>query len=349
MEYITLDNQQNKYPTIVNYVTSNLLEITLTGNYNTNKISFDIKSLSNVVAVKDTTFKFLLSIEGSNKLYTSPLYYNQLVASIDESNPYFIDGSFKPEFIVNYTIADISQIINELKAAEKLKNITVAKNIFILENGLYDYEELVKYIDWVVSPVALNELGTNNVLPLSEISDYTLPEIAKPTNDTGSLPTANEVVEENIQVYEWEYIRRRNLDREPLAVRETQNTTSREIYRINEGNKFIGNSLEGGLFEVFDDARTGRVGYIKVSPAFAAARFRRLAGPFNVKILTVKPPSSPSSNTPTPPANTTNPSNPTMRGGGGGASVGGGSSYGGGYNNGRDDMGGGNNTRYNQR
>ena len=73
MEYITLDNQQNKYPTIVNYVTSNLLEITLTGNYNTNKISFGINSLSNVVAVKDTTFKFLLSIEGSNKIYTSPL------------------------------------------------------------------------------------------------------------------------------------------------------------------------------------------------------------------------------------------------------------------------------------
>jgi uncharacterized membrane protein YgcG len=344
MEYITLDNQQNKYPTIVNYVTSNLLEITLTGNYTTNKISFGINSLSNVVAVKDTTFKFLLSIEGSNKIYTSPLYYNQLAASVDESNPYFIEGSFKPEFIVNYTIADISQIINELKAAEKLKNVIVSKNVFILENGVYDYQELVKYIDWVVSPVALNDLGTNNVLPLSEISDYTLPEIEKPTNNSENLPNANEVVEENIQVYQWEYIRKRNLKNEPFAVRETKNTTSREVYRINEGNKFIGNYIDNSLFEIFDDGRTARVGYIDV-PQSKLVRFKQVAGPFNVKVLTIKQPSNPT----TPSANTPNPSNPTMRGGsgGGGASggSGGGPSYGGGYN---DDMNR-NNVRYDQR
>jgi hypothetical protein len=348
MEYITLDNQQNKYPTIVNYVTSNLLEITLTGNYTTNKISFGINSLSNVVAVKDTTFKFLLSIEGSNKIYTSPLYYNQLAASVDESNPYFIEGSFKPEFIVNYTIADISQIINELKVAEKLKNVIVSKNVFILENGVYDYQELVKYIDWVVSPVALNDLGTNNVLPLSEISDYTIPEIARPTDNSENLPTANEVVEENIQVYQWEYIRKRNLKNEPFAVRETKNTTSREIYRINEGETFIGNYIDNGLFEIFDDARTARVGYIDVPKnqiedrggkfGKLFVRFKQVAGPFNVKILTTKQKSNTSPNTTTPPTNTTNPSNPTMRGGGG-------PSYGGGYN---DDMNR-NNVRYDQR
>jgi hypothetical protein len=154
-----------------------------------------------------------------------------------------------------------------------------------------------------------------------------------------------EVIEENIQAYEWEYRRIKNLDREPLAVRETKNTTSREIYRINEGNKFVGNDLGNGLFEVFDDARTARVGYIKVSIARAAARFKRLSGPFNIKILTIKQPSNSSSNTTTTPTNTT-PTQPPMSGGGGG---GGGGSYGGGYNDGRDPIGSSNNVQYNQR
>jgi hypothetical protein len=356
MEYITLINQQNLYPSIINYVTTKPSEITLTGNYNTNKIVFSIDSLSDIVTVKDTKFRFLLSIEGSNKIYTSTLYYNELATSLNESNPYFIDGSFRPEFIVNYTIADISEIIKELKVAEKLKNVTITKNIFILEDGSYDYQELIKYIDWVVSPVVLNDLGTNNVLPLSQISDYTIPEIPRPTDNFQNLPTANEVVEENIQVYQWEYIRKRNLKKEPFAVRETKNTTSREIYRINEGEKFIGNYIDNGLFEIFDDGRTARIGYIDVPKnqiedrggkfGKLFVRFKQVAGPFNVKILAIKQPSNTSPNTTTPPTNTPNPSNPTMRGGG---ASGGGSSYGGGYNAGRDNMDGNNNLRYNQR
>ncbi len=153
-----------------------------------------------------------------------------------------------------------------------------------------------------------------------------------------------EVIEENIQAYEWEYRRIKNLDREPLAVRETQNTTSREIYRINEGNKFVGNDLGNGLFEVFDDARTARVGYIKVSKARAAARLKRLSGPFNVKILTIKQPS----NKLDTPANLTTPTTPSKptRATGGSSGGGGSSEYGGGYNSGDTNQ---NNVRYNRR
>jgi uncharacterized membrane protein YgcG len=348
MEYITLEQQQNTYPNVVNYKSTAVDIITLTGNFDTNKLDFKLPNLESLIIVPDTKFTFLLSID--DKIYTSPFYYNELVTSYNESNPYFLQSSFLDEFAVKYTPNDIASIIASLKVVENEKKIDVKKNVFVLSDGSYDYTALIKYIDWVVSPVGLSEIETNGVLTAKQLSEYTLPEIPKPQSLAGNVATA-EVVEENIQAYQWEYIRKKNLDREPLAVRETQNTTSREIYRINEGNKFIGNSLGNGLIEVFDDARTARVGYIKVSSDFANRRFRRLLGPFNVKILTVRQPSSPSSNAPTPPANTPNPSNPTMRGGGGGggASVGGGSSYGGGYNNGRDDMGGGNNTRYNQR
>ena len=343
MEYIILEQQQNTYPTTSNYKKTALDTITLEGNFDTNKLDFDIPTFDPLVIVPDTSFRFLISIE--DVIYTSPSYYTELITSYNESNPYFIQSTFQSEFLVKYNLNDIASIIANLKVTENSKKINVTKNVFVLADGSYDYISLVKYIDWVVSPVGLDEIETNGVLSAKQLSQYTLPEIPKPESSIGNVATV-EVVEENIQAYEWEYIRRKNLDREPLAVRETQNTTSREIYRINEGNKFTGNSLGNGLFEVFDDARTARVGYIKVSIDYATRRFKRLSGPFNIKILTIKQPSNSTSNT-------TTPSTPSTGGGniGGGASVGsgGGSSYGGGYNNGRDNMGGGNNTRYNQR
>lgn len=337
MEYIILEQQQNTYPTISNYKITASETVTLTGNFDTNKLDFTIPNVDSLVIVPDTNFRFLLSID--DVVYTSPLYYNELVTSYNESNPYFLQSSFQEEFIVKYTPSDIASIIANLKVIETSKNINVTKNVFVLADGSYDYISLVKYINWVISPIGLNDLETNGVLSSKEISSYILPEIPKPESTLGQVSTV-EVVEENIQAYRWEYVRRKNLDREPLAVRETRNTTSREIYRINEGEKFIGNSLGGGLVEVFDDARTARVGYIKVSTDFANKRFKRLEGPFNIKIITIKQPSDSSSNT--TPTNTT-PTQPAMSGGGGGAS------YGGGYNDGRNTTGGSNNVQYNQR
>jgi hypothetical protein len=306
MEYIILDNQQNTYPNVSSYSKTALDIITLTGNFNTNKLDFLLPNLDNITIVPNTSFKFILSID--DKLYTSPLNYTELITSYNESNPYFLKSTFLSEFIVKYTPNDIDTIIKKLKVIESDKKINVTKNVFVLADGSYDYIELVKYIDWVVSPIGLAELETNGVLSAKGISSYNLPEIPKPTSSIIN-PSTVEVIEENIQVYQYEYIRKKNLDREPLAVRETQNTTSREIYRINEGNKFIGNSLGNGLFEVFDDARTARVGYIKVSSDFATRRFKRLSGPFNVKILTIKKPT----NTLDTPTNFTTPTNPTRQ------------------------------------
>lgn len=354
MEYIALLDQQNTYPNVINYTLTAVDKITLTGNFDTNKLEFKLPTLDSVIIVPGTKFRFLLSID--DNIYTSKIYYDELIASINEGNPYFPQSSFQEEFIVKYTPNDIAKLIAELKIIEASKNINVNKNVFVLADGSYDYIALIKYIDWLVSPVGLTEIETNGVLSTKELASYKLPEIPKPQSLIGDVATV-EVVEENIQAYQWEYKRIRNLKKEPYAVRETRNTTSREIYRINEGDKFIGNYIGNGLLEIFDDARTARVGYIDVPPSqveqrgtgrFSKAflRFTQVAGPFNIKIITIKQPSNSTSST-------TTPSTPSTGGnrGGGGASVGsgGGSSYGGGYNNGRDDMSGGNNTRYNQR
>ena len=355
MEYITLEQQQNTYPNVVNYKSTAVDTITLTGNFDTNKLDFKLSTLESLIIVPDTKFRFLLSID--DKVYTSPFYYNELITSYNESNPYFIQSTFQEQFLVKYTPSDIASIIASLKVIENDKKVDVKKNVFVLSDGSYDYISLIKYIDWIVSPIGLSEIETNGVLPAKQLSQYTLPEIPKPQTLAGDVATV-EVVEENIQAYQWEYRRVKNLNREPRAVRETKNTTSREIYRINEGDKFIGNYLGNGLFEIFDDARTARVGYIDVPKSQVEPRgtsefsklflrYKRVSGPFNIKIIKIKQPSNTSSNNATP-------STPSMGSGGnrgGGVSVGsgGGSSYGGGYNNGRDNMGGGNNTRYNQR
>jgi hypothetical protein len=347
MEYIALLDQQNKYPNVINYTLTSIDKITLTGNFNTNKVEFAIPTLDSLIIVPDTKLRFLLSID--DKIYTSKLYYDELITSINEGNPYFLQSTFQEQFIVKYTPSDIASIIANLKVIENDKKIDVKKNVFVLGDGSFDYISLIKYIDWLVSPVGLSEIETNGVLSTKNLSQYTLPEIPKPESSIGNV-AAVEVVEENIQAYQWEYIRKRNLKKEPFAVRETKNTTSREIYRINEGNKFIGNSLGNGLFEVFDDARTARVGYIKVSIDYATRRFKRLSGPFNVRILTIKQPSN-KLDTPANLTTPTTPSKPTRptggSSGGGGASGGGGSSeYGGGYNSGDTNQ---NNVRYNQR
>lgn len=352
MEYIILEQQQNTYPTTSNYKKTALDTITLEGNFDTNKLDFKLPTFDPLVVVPDTSFRFLISID--DKIYTSPSYYTELITSYNESNPYFIQSTFQSEFLVKYNLNDIASIVANLKVIENNKKINVRKNVFVLGDGSYDYISLVKYIDWIVSPVGLDDLENNGVLSAKELASYTLPEIPKPQSLVGDVATV-EVVEENIQAYQWEYVRVKNLNREPRAVRQTQNTTSKELYRINEGDKFIGNYLTNGLFEIFDDAKTARVGYLdapkaQVEPRGTSnysklfLRYKRVSGPFNVKILTIKKPSNSTSNT-------TTPSTGGGNSGGGGASVGsgGGSSYGGGYNNGRDNMGGGNNTRYNQR
>jgi uncharacterized membrane protein YgcG len=358
MEYIILDNQQNKYPKVSNYSKTGLDTITLEGNFNVNKLNFPLPTLDNIVIVPQTSFRFILSLD--DKTYTSPLYYNELVTSYNESNPYFIQSTFKPEFIVKYNPNDIASIIKNLKVIESNKKINVSKNVFVLADGSYDYISLVKYIDWIVSSVGLADLETNGVLSAKEISSYILPEIPKPESLVVNIGVV-EVTEENIQAYQWEYRRVKNLNREPRAVRETKNTTSREIYRINEGDKFIGNYLGNGLFEIFDDARTARVGYIDVPKSQVEPRgtsefsklflrYKQVSGPFNVKILTIKQPSN-KLDTPANLTTPTTPSKPTRAtggsSGGDGASGGGGSSeYGGGYNSGDTNQ---NNVRYNRR
>lgn len=288
MEYVSLQNQQNTYPSIESYKKTAIDEISLIGVYPQNIFKFPLKKISDLKVVDGTSFKFILNIAKNAQseslgLYTSPIFYTEMATSINESNPYFIDVAFTTEYIVNYYLDDINPFFEKTKSIESEKNISFNKNIFVLSDNSYDLEALVRYIDWVVSSPNFDEVEDGNVIPAINISDYTLPDVrlkeATPSNQ------AIELGEETRQVYEYKYLRRRNLDREPIAVREFANSSARELYRIQEDGLFIADRPNGGWFRVYDNQRKAVVGYI--SPQFSD-RIVVNGGPFYVNIQVVK-------------------------------------------------------------
>ena len=362
MEYITLDNQQNTYPSTRSYKKSLLDTIVLTGNYAVNKIDFKLPNLDNIKIVQDTNFRFILAIkENVNSepigLYTSPLYYNELVTSYNESNPYFIQKSFLDEFIVTYNIDDIKTIFSDLQLKEKVSDVRVSKNVFILGDGTYDYNALVRYIDWTVSAVKLSELGTNGVLPLSEIASYTLPTSAKSTtpNDGSDANNTNtkKIFEYRIEFLPSDSRLGRGLG-DPIraerarfgvyAEKDKKSTRVGEPFKFGDtffGVKTSSTYLDRNIpditfywYEVYDNSKTNLIGYSYLGDPFT--KLTELSGPYEVGIVT--------------PPQMFPPSTPLTPSFGGGSSGGGTpmnrSDYGGGYNSGDTNQ---NNTRYNQR
>lgn len=292
MEYVSLDNQQNTYPSVDSYKKTAVDEISLFGIYPQNVLKFKIPSLPNLKVVEGTSFKFLLNIAQSPQseslgLFTSPLFYTEIVTSINEANPYFVNSAFTKEYIVNYYLNDIKPFFEKTKSSELQRNISFTKNVFVSNDGTFDLEALVRYIDWVVSSPKLEEVEDGNVLPSKNISTYTLPEVT--AKEVTPSTQAIEIGEENRQVFEYRYVRRRNLDREPITVRERPDFTvsarqNRELYRIQEDGTFIGDRPFNGYYRVYDNQKTAVVGYI--SPRFSD-RIVVIGGPFYVKIKTV--------------------------------------------------------------
>jgi DNA-binding transcriptional MerR regulator len=151
----------------------------LNGNYSENFQDFEIPDLGIVQVVDGTSFKFIVELKfGEDEdefigLYTSPVYYKYLVASKDENNPYPLQNAFNELFTVKFTINELTKLYNELKESETELGVKMDRNIFYRFDRPNEYVELIKYIDWVVSKPALNEIGVQNVLPVNTIAEYT--------------------------------------------------------------------------------------------------------------------------------------------------------------------------------
>jgi hypothetical protein len=190
MKYVNLFNIQNPYPIIFNYKKKSLTEIRLDGKFPANFKDFEIPDLSLVEVVEDTSFRFIVQLKfGVDEdeyvgLYTSPVYYKDLVACKDENNPYFIQNSFDETNVVKFNLNELTRLYNDLKELETGLDVKVSRNIFYNFDAPNDYTHLIKYIDWIIKKPELNDIGKQNVIAVSDISEY---EYAQYMVDSGSF------------------------------------------------------------------------------------------------------------------------------------------------------------------
>lgn len=190
MEYISLNSLRNTYPSIQNYKKKDVNVAQLAGNFEPNFIDFNLPDLGTVTKVDGTSFKFIIELRASADddsyigLYTSPIFYNELLTATIENNPYPLRNAFSTDSIVTYYINELTSKYNELIDLETELDVKMDRNILYRFDGDNEYDELIKYIDWNVSSPSLNEIGSQNVLSVSQISEYTY---AQYNVDSGSF------------------------------------------------------------------------------------------------------------------------------------------------------------------
>jgi hypothetical protein len=152
--------------------------IRISGDYKQNFVDFPTIDISNVKAVDGTSFRFFLSIKNNTNdanpiLYTSKKFYDELTDTYLNNNPYYIPAASKPAAIVVVVLNDLKQKVealhfNELNATAD-NGVLVLKNLFVnsnfdididpsvkdykkaVSNPTYNIDDVVRYIDWVVS------------------------------------------------------------------------------------------------------------------------------------------------------------------------------------------------------
>ena len=165
MDYKKLNELDNIYPNTKSYKKGTSLlslsdSMVLSGLYpEKNKINFKVPSISDLKWVADTEFRFILAIfksysDTSPVYYTSEAYYKDLQASLKENNPYLIQLSFLPSNIISYVVDDVLKTFESFHASEIKSFINMRQNIAFRSGSIVDYDNLVTYIDWVVSPIS---------------------------------------------------------------------------------------------------------------------------------------------------------------------------------------------------
>jgi len=203
MEYVSLFNLQNQYPSINNYIKQATGNVKLEGlyisdpkyyelfvrnngkinsaEYRYNSIIFDKPDLSldNVVVVPKTSFSFVLCVKATSfdtvpKYYTSDQFYKKLKSSAADGNPYFIGRALDKQFLIEYNLEECIKIVKDLLKNETENNVTLGNHIFIKSDNSIDYNKLVQYIDWLVSSVSPNDSLNGGVLKAEQLinSDF---------------------------------------------------------------------------------------------------------------------------------------------------------------------------------
>jgi|TARA_R110000822_G_scaffold51292_4_gene133446 hypothetical protein len=173
----TLDIDDNKVLSTVSNFEENGY-IRLDGEYKQNFVDFTKVDISNVKVVDGTTFRFFLSIKenfnDSNPiLYTSKKFYDELVNTYLNNNPYNVNASTRESSIVVIILDTLKQKVESLHDGELNRTgengVLVLENLFAtanfdididpsvddyknaVSNPSYNIDDIVRYIDWAVS------------------------------------------------------------------------------------------------------------------------------------------------------------------------------------------------------
>jgi hypothetical protein len=98
MEYQNLLLYPNVYPSVDNYGRTLDGNFAVVGNYEKDNVKPYIKpNLDNIEIIDNTSFRFILAVKESNisdetRYFTSQPFYDDLLISITENNPYFINN-----------------------------------------------------------------------------------------------------------------------------------------------------------------------------------------------------------------------------------------------------------------
>jgi hypothetical protein len=132
------------------------------------------------------------------KLFCSVSYYNDLIQSKQDGLPYFVNSSFRPEFVITINVDDLIKLKNSLTAEELEDGTLVYRHNFIKGNSIY-YEALIKYIDWTLTEPTLNEIGANSVIPANLLMEYERGEFDKKRGNFNTNPdqSSNSTTTEN--------------------------------------------------------------------------------------------------------------------------------------------------------
>jgi len=194
MEYKRIYLLDNQYPNAQSYKDSKLKPntVTLFGVYpEKNSIDFAIPSIENLKWVADTNFRFIMAIfktyEDTNPVYyTSMDYYVDIKDAISTNQPYFVQAVFNSTNIVSIVVEDFENIYTQFSEAESKAFVSMRMNLFMKSDGGVLYDNLVRYIDWMVSTPSPLDTDNFGVLVPESIAGW---DILKGNYVTGKLET----------------------------------------------------------------------------------------------------------------------------------------------------------------
>lgn len=122
------------------------------------------------------------------KLFCSQQYYNDLKSAKSSGNPYFINFSFKPEFLIEINTIPLFEVMDSFLDAELENGVLMKRNNFITD-GTINFENLIKYVDWVVAKPTLSEIDSSGVIPANLLCEYEKGDFDKKTGKWSTAPT----------------------------------------------------------------------------------------------------------------------------------------------------------------